>query len=464
MKTLLAFSCFTLLLLSAGALQAVPTGSLLGMGFAGDGQLAGIDSNEVSGTIDSPEGLGPTNVTAVSAGYYHCLWLQSDGSMWGVGQETIGQLGNGTFGAGTGYTNIPVEIQSNGVIAISAGYDFSLFLKSDGTMWGMGDQGAGELGDGTYGSSVDNYGTNMPVKITNGVVAISAGYQHSLFIKTDGSLWAMGDNTYGEYGNGGNASSDVPVEIQGSNVTAIAAGQYFSLFIKNDGSLWGTGDGTGGNLGNGRIADVYAPFEIATNNVVAASAGGLFSLFLKTDGSLWGMGLNYYGQLGNTNVTTPISRPFEITTNVIAMAAGDYHSLFIRGDGSLWAMGQNSYGQLGDGTYGGDLGYTNQPEMITNGVIAVAAAYDDSLFVMGTAGPPPGYNQLTYQNTTGAALQFTYIGTVGTNYVLDRTFNLSPIVTWLPQETNTAGPGGVVEFFNTPDPATNNFWRVRALP
>ena len=92
MKTLLAFSCFTLLLLSAGALQAVPTGSLLGMGFAGDGQLAGIDSNEVSGTIDSPEGLGPTNVTAVSAGYYHCLWLQSDGSMWGVGQETIGQL------------------------------------------------------------------------------------------------------------------------------------------------------------------------------------------------------------------------------------------------------------------------------------------------------------------------------------------------------------------------------------
>ena len=461
MKALFICCAALLPLFSAAADQLTPSGSLLGMGNNTDGQLAG----NYSYNTNIPTEIVSSNVTAVSVGYFHSLWLKNDGSMWGVGEELAGQLGNGTNGGGTGYTIVPVEIQTNGVTAISGGYDFSLFLKSDGTMWGMGDQGSGQLGDGTYGSSVNNYATNVPVKITNGVAAISAGFEHSLFIRNDGSLWAMGDNTYGELGNGTKNPTDVPIEIMSSNVQSIAAGTYFSLFVKNDGSLWGMGYNGSGQLGKGAaVSGQTVPIEIETNGVTASAAGGYYTLFLKSDGTLWGMGQNNYGQLGigtssNTNV------PVEITSGVAAIVAGDYDTLIIRNDGSLWANGNDQSGQLGDRMFGGSLGYTNLPEEIVPGpVIAIAAGYDHSLFVMGVKGPPPGYNQITVQTTTYSALQFSYVGLAGTNYVLDRTFSLSPPINWLPQETNSAGAGGNVVFFNMPDPATNNFWRVVSLP
>jgi alpha-tubulin suppressor-like RCC1 family protein len=163
MKILLAFGCFLLLLFTARADQTLPAGVLWGMGSTGSGQLGGLGGNLEGGSINVPAEIITSNVTAVAAGYFHSLWIESDGSLWGLGTETSGQLGNGTFGPGNGYTTVPVEIQSNGVIAVSAGYDFSLFLRSDGTLWGMGDEEAGELGDGTYGTYAGNYATNVPV-------------------------------------------------------------------------------------------------------------------------------------------------------------------------------------------------------------------------------------------------------------------------------------------------------------
>ena len=314
-KTLFALGCFTLLCILAVADQSKSAGNLYGMGGNVDGQLAAAFSYNTN----KPYEMIPTNnVIAVAAGYYHSLWLESDGSLWGVGEEVNGQLGNGTYGGGTDSTHVPVEI-TNGVMAISAGSDFSLFLKNDGSLWGMGDEGSGQLGDGTYGTS-PNYSTNLPVQITNGVMAISAGFAHSLFIKSDGSLWAMGDNTYGELGNGNQNPANVPIEIEPGNVTAVAAGQYFSLFIMSDGSLWGMGYNPVGNLGNGTNRNSFFPVEIETNGVTAISAGGIFSLFIKSDGSLWGMGDNGNGQLGDGTISNT-NRPVQITNGVTAIAA-----------------------------------------------------------------------------------------------------------------------------------------------
>jgi hypothetical protein len=102
-------------------------------------------------------------------------------------------------------------------------------------------------------------------------------------------------------------------------------------------------------------------------------------------------------------------------------------------------MGWNICGQLGDGTYNN----TNHPEQI------VAST--------------PGYNQISGQLLSGGNVRLSYVGLAGTNYALDRSFSLKP-ANWLPQVTNPAGAGGALVFTNTPNPATNSFWRIRSVP
>lgn len=253
----------------------------------------------------------------------------------------------------------------------------SLFLSSDGTLWAMGYNEYGQLGDGTFNN------TNKPeVILASNVVTVAAGYQHSLFLKSDGSLWAMGGNTYGQLGDGTFNNTNQPEEIVTNDVTAIAAGGGQSLFVKSDGSLWAMGENTFGQLGDGTLNRTNRPEEIVSGNVVAIAAGAQFTLFLKSDGSLWAMGYNYFGQLGDGTDGARASRnqPEQIiASGVTAIAAGAYHSLFLKSDGSLWAMGYNAYGQLGDGTLNV---HTNQPkEILASNVVAVAAGAQHSLFL-----------------------------------------------------------------------------------
>jgi hypothetical protein len=77
---------------------------------------------------------------------------------------------------------------------------------------------------------------------------------------------------------------------------------------------------------------------------------------------------------------------------------------------------------------------------------------------------PAGYNQITGRLLGGGDMQLSYLGIAGTNYVLERTFDLSPVINWVPQLTNPAGAGGILIFTNTPVPTTNNFWRIRSVP
>jgi hypothetical protein len=164
------------------------------------------------------------------------------------------------------------------------------------------------------------------------------------------------------------------------------------------------------------------------------------------------MGANESGNLGDGTYHTVRTLPEQIVASgVMAIAAGSHanfwsggplykeHSLFLKSDGSLWAMGYNGYGELGDGTYNN----TNRPEQIVAG--------------------SPGYNQISVQLLSGGDVSLSFVGIAGANYALDCSFCLSP-ANWVPQVTNPAGAGGVLVFTNTPDPATNNFWRIRSVP
>jgi alpha-tubulin suppressor-like RCC1 family protein len=270
------------------------------------------------------------------------------------GYNYYGQLGNGTRVT----TNVPVTVASN-VVAVAAGGNHSLFVASDGSLWAVGYNNYGQLGNG------NTVNQSTPVVVASNVVGVAAGGSHSLFVKSDGTLWAMG-----------NGFSSLPVNVA-SNVVAVAAGGSHSLFIKNDGSLWAMGGNQSGQLGIGQ-GDTYAhpvPTTVATN-VVAVAAGGSHSLFVKADGTLWGMGYSNDGELGNGLRAYQYS-PVMVASNVAAVAAGSSHSLFVKSDGTLWTMGNNGSGQLGNGTTANSL----LPVNIASNVVTAAAGSSHSLFV-----------------------------------------------------------------------------------
>jgi alpha-tubulin suppressor-like RCC1 family protein len=136
-----------------------------------------------------------------------------------------------------------------------------------------------------------------------------------MFVKSDGSLWAMGDNSHGQLGifSFNSNPNPTPVHSLASGVTAIACGNGFGLFVENDGSLWSMGAGFAGQLGNNATSDINLPQNVASG-VTAVAAGDSTSLFIKSDGSLWVMGLNSQGQLGDFGDFQNVDVPEQIVT------------------------------------------------------------------------------------------------------------------------------------------------------
>jgi hypothetical protein len=273
--------------------------------------------------------------------------LKNDGTVWAWGYNYDGELGNGTWNS----SNVPVQVSGlTSVTAIAGGGGHSLALKNDGTVWAWGYNYGGELGNGTWNSS------NVPVQVSSltGITAIAAGDGgHSLALKNDGTVWAWGDNEYGELGNGTNTNSNVPVQVSGlTGITAIAGGVVHSIAVKNDGTVWAWGNNGNGQLGNGTNTNSNLPVQVSGLTGVTSIAGGLYhSLALKNDGTVWAWGNNGNGQLGNGTFSNS-NLPVQVSglTGVTAIAGGNYHSLALKNDGTAWAWGNNDNGQLGNGT------------------------------------------------------------------------------------------------------------------
>jgi gliding motility-associated-like protein len=232
---------------------------------------------------------------------------------------------------------------------VKSGDFHTLAIKTDGTLWAWGNNNYGQLGDGTTTNK------NIPTKIgnSNDWQFIFPGDHSSFAIKYDGSLWAWGINTYGILGDGSIINKNTPTRIGNDfDWKFVSNNAYNTLAQKNDNSIWAWGSNSNGTLGNGSNTDSLIPVQVGNETSwKSISAGALFSTGIKNDGTIWAWGFGTYGELGNGNLGN-VNTPTQIgNSNNWASISASYHTILAKkNDGTLWGWGLNKYGELGDGT------------------------------------------------------------------------------------------------------------------
>ena len=278
--------------------------------------------------------------------------VKTDGTLWTWGAGDFGQLGDGTVISKS--SPIQVGALTTWSLVSCGGYATVLSIKTDGTLWGWGRNGAGCIGDGstTIRSSPVQVGalTNWS-KITIG--GGSSTNTHSHAVKTDGTLWSWGDSGSGRLGDGTLADKSSPVQIGLLTTWAdVDAGDGHCIALKTDGTIWTWGLASSGQLGDGTATSKSSPVQVGALTTWAfISAGGNNTAAIKTDGTLWTWGANNVGQMGD-GTTTAKSSPVQIgaLTNWSKVYVGTGHTVAIKTDGTLWAWGSGSNGALGDGS------------------------------------------------------------------------------------------------------------------
>ena len=329
---------------------AVPAnGAFLSWGSDSNGQLGNGGNNVDSGTPATVSVLpGGTN-RAVSVGLKHSMALTS-GTVYAWGKNNAGQLG---LGNNTDQDS-PDAVQglSSDLIAIAAGANHSMALRPSGRVFCWGSDSAGQLGNG--GANID---LNVPTAV-NGltdIIAIAAGEEFSLALKTDGTVYSWGSDAQGQLGNGGaNTNTIEPGLVTGAvNVIAIAAGRSHALALKSDGTMLAWGIDNNGELGdNVAVANKNVPVAVAdAADIIAISAGFFHSMALKANLTALVWGSHFDGQLGtgangNQEQRTPIATT---SGNWVGVAAAGRHSFGLKSDGTLVSFGSDSNGQLGNG-------------------------------------------------------------------------------------------------------------------
>ncbi|WP_131786326.1 RCC1 domain-containing protein [Protofrankia symbiont of Coriaria ruscifolia] len=271
---------------------------------------------------------GLTGVRAIADSGVTGYALRWDGTVWAWGYNAEGNLGNGT----TTDSSVPVQVSGlTGVTAIAGSGNTAYALRRDGTVWAWG----GNFFDGLGPLPAPTLFTSVPIQVSGltGVTAIAGGGLSAYVLRSDGTVWAWGGNNVGQLGNGhGGVGSRTPIPAQVSGltgVTIIAAGPYTAYAVRSDGTLWAWGQNWNGQLGIGTISipglDVTLPVQVSGLTGVTAIAGGDENGYaVRSDGTLWAWGGNSHGQLGNGTIGADVPVPTQVPglTGVTAVGAG----------------------------------------------------------------------------------------------------------------------------------------------
>ena len=343
---------------------------------------------------------GIADITQIAVGWNHVVALDSNGTVWTWGENTHGQIGDGT----TTHRNAPYHLPGlSDVVAVSAGDGHTEVVRSDGTVWTWGDNRYAQLGDGT---TSPNRRTPQQVPGLDHVVTVRARNWNSAAITADGTVWVWGDNGQGQCGNGRFGDNQpVPVEAifpwRSPRMVSVSGGARHAVALRSDGTAWTWGINMSGLIGDNTVSTFQPsdPFGNGTNDrhtpvqvhgpanvgvltsIVAVMGGEPYNFALKSDGTVWAWGNNMFGQLGDgSTVDRPVPVQVSGLTDVNALGGRGYHSLALKGDGTVWTWGFNSAGQLGDGTLANRS--TPVQALGLTGALAVTGGYVHSVALM----------------------------------------------------------------------------------
>jgi len=326
-----------------------------------------------------------SNAADVVAGDYHVCAVLQNGEARCWGNNSAGQLGNGTVTDSS--APVPVSQMTQAAGVTTGGFHSCAVLRNGAVQcWGMNE--VGELGDGTTVSS------SVPVAVSGiaTAVAVAAGYKHACALLSDHTVRCWGDNSYGELGDGNailspnrggpsTAHSSAPVTVAGINtaVALTASDGYHSCAVLQDGTVRCWGDNVSGQLGDGSRTTAITPVTVAgITTAVAVSSGDFHTCALLQAGAVRCWGLNYSGQLGD-GTGQDSDTPVQVSgiSTAVAVSVGVLHTCAVLQDGTARCWGYNSNGQAGDGTTTSALAPVTVSG-ITTATSAVAAGNNDS--------------------------------------------------------------------------------------
>jgi len=256
----------------------------------------------------------------------HVLEIRPDSSLWAWGDNTFGEVGDGTTSSPTGPIRLPIP---EAVVSVAAGDSFSVAVDTSGAVWRWGSwEIESEVAPGEF--TFKDLSTRFPVRVEGmrGIVAASAGEDHILALDHWGRVWALGENDEGQLGDGTRKGrARVPARVMGiPRVMAGAAGSEFSMALDDAGQVWAWGRSFLGNALDPGVPTLVGGLP----RIREISARGM-SMALADDGSVWTWGRNVDGRLGDG---TRIDRdaPVQVVSlaGVTAIDAGDFHCIALR--------------------------------------------------------------------------------------------------------------------------------------
>ncbi len=327
----------TLFLLQDGTVKSV-----------GDNQYGQLGDGTTTNKSTPVVVLNITNCIGIAGGYSHTVFLLQDGTCKAVGRnDTYGGLGDGTV---TSKSTPVVVLNISNCIGIACGYFHTVFLLSDGTCKAVGFNQYGQLGNGR--NTVSNTTPVVVLNVTN-CISIACGYSHTVFLLQDGTCKAVGLNDTGQLGDGTLVNKSTPVVVLNiTNCIGISCGENHTTFLLQNGTCKAVGGNTTGQLGDSTLVAKSTPVVVLNITNCISIAGGYFhTVFLLQDGTCKAVGRNTEGQLGDgtkVDKSTPV-----IVLNIsgcISIACGNYHTVFLLSDGTCKATSGTGSGTLGDGT------------------------------------------------------------------------------------------------------------------
>jgi len=291
-------------------------------------------------------------------------------------------------GISDGYTTVYAYHEDSGLYAmavinvaknftnpqIETGNGFTIILKSDGTVYTIGNNATGQLGNGTTES------TNVPVQVhidedtvLSNIVKIAVGTDHVVALTNDGKVYSWGQNTYGQLGQNDTTSSNYAKIVLGTDgqsyltgIVDISASAYGSMALDKNGNVYVWGNGSNGEIGDKSTNSKYLPTKTTIENAIQVSIGQGQVGVLTSEGVVWSWGRNNEGQLG-INCTKSTSYPMKTALNVTELTIGGFHTTVKKIDGSVYAVGAYSYGRLGTSSTANATKYVsvNLPSTVT---------------------------------------------------------------------------------------------------